>query len=166
MTLLPCRCSLRPMSWRGQSNSKLPPPELGGTEMARCLLACVGVLVFVCGHTNAQPGPPVITQVTDAATYAWPADGIAPQSLMTIFGKNLSSETVSGSFPLTTSLGGTKVGFEYLGTVVPDPALVMLPAPFPTRILYVSPSQINVLIPSVITDSFFIDSRSPRQQVR
>jgi uncharacterized protein (TIGR03437 family) len=59
-------------------------------------------------------------------------NGISPYAIVTIFGTNLSAQTLTapaGSFP--TNLGGTTVSFSGM----------------PGYLLYVSPTQINVLVP-------------------
>jgi uncharacterized protein (TIGR03437 family) len=71
--------------------------------------------------------------VENSASYA--SDAIAPGSLVTVFGTNLSSFTaLAGSPPLPTRLGGVEV---MLGGVL-------------CQLLYVSPSQINLLAPDSI----------------
>lgn len=61
---------------------------------------------------------------------------MSPGSLAAIFGQRLTALTVSATrFPLPTELGGTSVTFE--GVAAP--------------LLYVSPSQINVQVPSALS---------------
>jgi len=68
---------------------------------------------------------------------AAPSSAIAPGSLASLFGQNLAAATAqAGSLPLGISLGGVTLA-------VTDSAGVQRSAP----LLYVSPSQINFLVP-------------------
>jgi uncharacterized protein (TIGR03437 family) len=88
-----------------------------------------GVVVF--GMTSPQA--PLITGVANAASYA--RDAISPGSLISIFGSNLAGKTASAStLPLPVSLGDTSV------------LVNEIPAP----ILFESPGQINVELPSEV----------------
>ncbi|MCW5982622.1 MAG: hypothetical protein KIT09_31330, partial [Bryobacteraceae bacterium] len=74
-------------------------------------------------------------------------------SIITIFGRNLATEIASASgFPLPTELGGTRVLFT----------LANSDSRVPGRLLYVSPTQINVVTPS--TDRFFVSIRVETRQ--
>jgi len=80
----------------------------------------------------ADPSTPVVVSA------ASPSVGIAPGSLATIFGDNLSSTTESASeLPWPTQLGDVSVVY------VADSSSQMPMA----SLLYVSPSQINIWIP-------------------
>jgi uncharacterized protein (TIGR03437 family) len=61
---------------------------------------------------------------------------LAPESLATAFGSNLASTTETGAAPYPTSLGG-------ISLQIVDSAGASRPA----QLLYVSPSQINYLVP-------------------
>lgn len=76
--------------------------------------------------------PPKITRVANAAAYEFPVSPLyRPQSLVSIFGENLADETLSALPPLPTELGGVRVS---VGGI-------------PARLLWVSPTQIDVQIP-------------------
>jgi uncharacterized protein (TIGR03437 family) len=73
--------------------------------------------------------------VVSAATFG--NQPVAPHQIVTMFGSNLSTDTVqAGGFPLPTELGGTRV---LLGGV-------------PARLLYVSPGQINLVAPAELVN--------------
>ncbi len=93
-------------------------------------LLLAAVLVSVSTFASAQPA---ITAVVNAASYA-PA--LSPGAFAAIFGTNLAASAVPASaLPLPSTLGGVSVKF---GGV-------------PGFLHYVSPSQINALIPLDLT---------------
>ena len=96
-------------------------------------LRCFAV-VFIFGLPGFAQKPAIDAGgVKNAASYA--ASAVAPQMLVSIFGQNFSTLTfTSTASPLPKQLNGTIVTFN--GT----------PAP----ILYLSPQQINVQVPSAI----------------
>jgi uncharacterized protein (TIGR03437 family) len=62
---------------------------------------------------------------------------LAPDSLATAFGSNLATQTVTATAPYPTSLGG--IGFQ----VVDSSGAIRM-----AQLLYVSPTQINYLVPA------------------
>ena len=86
------------------------------------------------------------------------SNAIAPGSLASLYGQNLSSTTAqAGSLPLPTSLGGVTLA-------VADSAGVQRSAP----LLYVSPNQINFLVPDNVTTgnaTFAVTGGGPAQNV-
>ena len=69
------------------------------------------------------------------------SSAIAPGSLASLYGQNLSATTAqAGALPLPTSLGGVTLA-------VTDSAGVQRSAP----LLYVSPNQINFLVPDNVS---------------
>ncbi len=96
------------------------------------LWVCFAATFVQAPEVNAQSLPQfTVAGVVSAASYAQP---ISPQSIVSIFGVNLASTTASAtSVPLPTTLGGTTVKFN--GE----------PAP----LFYVSPTQVNVQVPSI-----------------
>lgn len=75
-------------------------------------------------------GAPSVSAVENAASFR--SSGLAPGSLISIFGANLAVSTASASgFPLPSSLGGVSVTIQSV----------------PTPLLYASPSQINAQVP-------------------
>ncbi len=92
-------------------------------------------MLFIASLAAAQT--PTVGGVVNAASY-WAGAGVAPGSIVSIFGTNLASQTASASsLPLPTSLGDvTSVTFG--GVAAP--------------LFYVSPEQINALVPSFILD--------------
>lgn len=89
------------------------------------------------GWLKAQE--PVITSITNAASYYKPAEqglGVAAGSIIAIFGNHLSAGTAGAEgFPLPTKLGGTSVSIGGVDAVL----------------FYVSPAQINAMVPTVFT---------------
>ncbi len=86
--------------------------------------------------TGAQIQRPSYTAagIVNAASYS--ADGLTPNAIVSLFGTDLSFETASATGsggPIPTSLGGVTV---YIGGTV-------------AGLFYVSPTQINFLIPNV-----------------
>jgi len=92
------------------------------------------------------PTPPTPTAVflnplgiVNAASYAPATNPVAPQEMVTLFGSNLSAGTAPAtSFPLPTSLGGTRVLVN--GIAAP--------------LLAVSPTQVTMLVPSHVSPDF------------
>ena len=83
----------------------------------------------------------VITEGGRIQSSAAPSSAIAPGSLASIYGQNLSAATAqAGSLPLPTSLGGVTLA-------VTDSTGVQRGAP----LLYVSPNQINFLVPDNVS---------------
>lgn len=80
--------------------------------------------VLLAGQTKL----PRIERIASAATYEVPIGAIVPQSLISIFGENLSEGTSGATPPLPLELGGVRV------------TILGRPAP----LLFVSPSQIDV----------------------
>ena len=78
-----------------------------------------------------------VTPAFTVQSAAAPAPTVAPQSLASIFGSNLASQTAQAGLPLPTTLGGISVNVQ-------DSAGNSVAVP----LLYVSPAQINVEIPS------------------
>jgi uncharacterized protein (TIGR03437 family) len=100
----------------------------------RVLASCC---LFVGFNTFAAAQTPLVEPggVVDAATFAAP---VIPGSLVSIFGSNLASQTVSASvIPLPPQLGGVSVSFN--GITAP--------------LLYVSSSQINAQLPWSVPSS-------------
>lgn len=96
----------------------------------RLFLILVAATVVVCGQR------PVIHGVVNAASYATggpSGKAVAGGSIVSVFGRNLSTVTQSASaFPLPTTLGGTSVTVN--GIAAP--------------IFYVSPGQLNIQLRS------------------
>ena len=89
------------------------------------------VLLLPLGLVAGLQTPPSVASVTNAASYA--QSGFAPGSIAAIFGSGLANWTFqANSFPLPGTLAGTSV------SVAGQPA-------YP---LYVSPNQINVVLPT------------------
>ena len=92
-----------------------------------------GLLLLAATFAMAQTPVVATGGVVDAATFTAP---VAPGSLVTIFGTNLASATVSaGAIPLPLTLGEASVSFNGV------------PAP----LLYVSAGQINAQLPWAVS---------------
>jgi uncharacterized protein (TIGR03437 family) len=118
---------------------------------------------------NASGQAPTInsdgTGVQNALSFVkeWaPNYGIARGSIFAIFGTNFSSTTVSATLPLQTTLGGVSVAVTVNGSITQ------------ALIFYLSPLQINALLPSAapagagtitVTTSAGVSSASPIQVV-
>jgi uncharacterized protein (TIGR03437 family) len=90
------------------------------------------------GRVRAIPQITATNGVQDAASNAVPSGGFAPGSYISIFGTNLSENTmVYGTPYLPVSLAGVSVSFDSSGANVHAPG----------HLSYVSPTQINVQIP-------------------
>jgi IPT/TIG domain-containing protein len=76
---------------------------------------------------------PVISSVQNAASMT-ELPVIAPQMLVAITGQNLATVATGASYPWRTQLAGTSVTFNAV----------------PATLSYVSPSQINALVPSAL----------------
>ena len=93
-----------------------------------------GVVSFL---NASQPQPPFT--VVSAASFA--AGPVAPDSLASAFGRNLAVTAASaGAGPLPVTLSGTAVSVQ-------DSAGEILPA----SLLYVSPQQVNFLVPAGVS---------------
>jgi len=111
-------------------------------SLRRCLLVAA---MLPLGSVWAQR--PTITSIDNAASYYQPPQdnstpglGVAAGSIIAIFGNNLSSKTVSAhGFPLSTRFGDTSVRIG--GVEVP--------------LFYVSPSQVNAMVPTSFTIKTF-----------
>jgi uncharacterized protein (TIGR03437 family) len=96
------------------------------------------VPVLVCASVLALGQLPVITTVQNAATMSGDATPvIAPQMLVAIKGQDLAATPATASFPWRMQLAGTSVTFN--GTLA--------------ALYYVSPSQINAVVPSALQGS-------------
>lgn len=86
--------------------------------------------------TRIPDGPPALIGILNAATFS---QHIAPRSIVAIFGTNLASDTgLAVSLPIPTSLAGTQVAYclpQNLNCVA-------------LGLLYVSPGQINAVLPT------------------
>src|SRR5260370_23764666 len=100
----------------------------------------------------------VINGASRIQSAAAPSSAIAPGSLASLYGQNLASNTAqAGSLPLPMSLGGVTLA-------ITDSAGVQRSAP----LLYVSPSQINFLVPDGVapgTATFAVAGRAAAQTV-
>ncbi|MCW5980625.1 MAG: hypothetical protein KIT09_21275, partial [Bryobacteraceae bacterium] len=120
---------------------------------SRQALCLFGVLLLSPLPLLVAQGPPEFSRlsIVNAATLSGPPRlgaevgryfGVG--SIITVFGRNLATETASASrFPLPTELVGTQVTFN----VANESTRV------PGRLLYVSPTQINLVTPA--THRFF-----------
>src|ERR1039458_1173088 len=105
----------------------------------RYILLSFALVAVVFGQTA-----PSITNVTNAAipTLDYPPTSIhlAPRSMATIFGTNLADTTVSTTSPGSNVLGGTEVHLA-------DDTCFDFSCDLIASLFYVSPSQINFLVP-------------------
>jgi uncharacterized protein (TIGR03437 family) len=77
--------------------------------------------------------------IVNAASFAPPTNPVAPQEMVTLFGSNMSAGSAQAStFPLPTALSNTRVLVNGLA------------AP----LLAVSPTQITILVPSLVSPDF------------
>lgn len=96
------------------------------------------------GRVRPIPNIAATGGVVDAISGAAPAGGFAPGSYATIYGTNLSENTMVYSTPyLPVSLAGVSVSFDSPAASVHAPG----------HLSYVSPSQINVQIPLELAGS-------------
>jgi hypothetical protein len=120
-------------------------------------IGAAGVLIpLLWGCTpSAIAQAPSITNVTNAAIPFLDQlpgyTGLAPGTLATIFGSNLADKAVSTPPPWTSVLGGVQVHliigiFTPCATANPPTTLA---CEIPVDLLYVSPTQINFLVPDV-----------------
>ncbi len=80
----------------------------------------------------------VVTPVTQASPASFQAGPIAPDSIVALFGRNISATSLSNkALPLPTVLGTTNA-------VVTDSSQTQ----FPAQLYYVGPGQINYYVPS------------------
>jgi uncharacterized protein (TIGR03437 family) len=101
------------------------------------MLRARSALLLIALFSAASYGQPVITGIVNAASGL---PSIAPGSLITVFGKNLSAVTASAtSTPWPTTLGGTSV------QVCGSPGQCSA-----TGLLYVSPTQLNIYAESSV----------------
>lgn len=120
-------------------------------------IATAGVailLLWVC-TPSAFAQAPAITNVTNAAIPFLDQlpgyTGLAPGTLATIFGSNLADKAVSTTPPWPSILGGVQVHLIIgistpCATANPPSTLV---CEIPVDLLYVSPTQINFLVPDI-----------------
>lgn len=116
----------------------------------RILLRCWG-LVWAMGVCLGQPA---ITRITNAALPGMDQTPgylrLSPNSLATIFGNGLADFAVSAPSPWPSDLGGTEVHLLFgadSNCAAAQPNGV--PCEIAVDLLYVSPSQINFLVPSI-----------------
>ncbi|HEX5228989.1 MAG TPA: hypothetical protein VFW44_14825 [Bryobacteraceae bacterium] len=89
--------------------------------------------------TSSGSGPVIdATKIFNAGSYAPVTYPVAPGEAVTLFGTNLASAPQSGSVPLPRSLGGVSISVN--GRAAP--------------ISFVSPTQVNFLIPFALTQSY------------
>jgi len=103
-------------------------------------------LGFLILGQDGFPQAPIIANVTNAAL---PALGVpprsailAPRSIATIFGTNLADSTVLTTPPWKRTLGGTEVHLA-------EDSCFDSSCEFVADLLYVSPTQINFVVPEV-----------------
>jgi uncharacterized protein (TIGR03437 family) len=112
----------------------------------RCILLFFSVLTIGFGQV-----PPSITKITNGAIPEMNQLGthLSPRSIATIWGANLSKTAASGKPPWQNNLGGVEVHVIVNGPYTPcatnPPA--GLACEFTTDLLYVSPTQINFVVP-------------------
>jgi len=94
---------------------------------------CGNILAALIAFTSIGWAQPVVSAVLNGASYS---GNIAPGTWVSIFGTQLSAGTATAnSTPLKTALGGVSVTFN--GVAAP--------------LSYVSPNQINAIVPFKIT---------------
>src|ERR1039458_2623815 len=105
----------------------------------RYILLSFALVAVVFGQTA-----PSITSVTNSAipSLDYPPTSIhlAPRSMATIFGTNLADTTLSTTSPGSTLLGGTEVHLA-------DDTCFDSSCDLIANLIYVSPTQINFLVP-------------------
>ena len=130
----------------------------GGTLALSARLAVAPVLlVLVCAPT-VRGQAPSITSVTNAALPGVDSGGLKPRSIATIFGSSLADSPVSTAPPWQTQLGGVEVHLVVLpwftSGVETQCATTDLPCELVADLLYVSPTQINFLVPDVSVSAY------------
>jgi uncharacterized protein (TIGR03437 family) len=101
----------------------------------------LGLMISVCAPVVAQfGGPPLIEQISNAASYAlpgFPNSGIAQGSIFVVLGTDLSQSALQAtSFPLPKELGGTAIRVTVQGVTVD------------ALMLYTFLSQVAAVLPS------------------
>lgn len=116
------------------------------------------LLVFVLSGLAVAQNTPSITAITNAALPNMDLHvptRLQARSLATIFGTSLASSTASTSPPWVKSLGGTEVHLIplYTGCGTANPP-AGLSCDILADLLYVSPTQINFMVPDVSPSSY------------
>jgi len=122
-------------------NSDIPPPRAHYRIVVKTLLAALALAARLCAQDANAPNY-TAAGIVNGASFA---PGLAPNTIISIFGTNLSwdtrgaqaSDMVGGIMP--TSLGNVEVYFEG----------------WPAYLYYVSPLQINLLVPSSLLPGTF-----------
>ena len=132
-------------------NSDIPPPQAHYCIVVKSLLAALALAACLCAQDANAPNY-TAAGIVNGASFA---PGLAPNTIVSIFGTNLSwgtralqaSDMAGGVMP--TSLGNVEVYFEG----------------WPAYLYYVSPQQINFLVPSSLlpgTFQFWVDRQGTR----
>ena len=106
-------------------------------------LLTLAVLGMLSDDSGCVPSQPCYTSASIANKAANVAGYYAPNSFLTIYGTNLSY--------VTGSLGLADVGSGELPYVLPGTEVLVLVGGIPGYIYYVSPNQVNVLVPMTLT---------------
>jgi uncharacterized protein (TIGR03437 family) len=122
-------------------NSDIPPPHAHYFVVVKSLLAALALAACLCAQDANAPNY-TAAGIVNGASFA---PGLAPNTIVSIFGINLSwgtravqaSDMSGGVMP--TSLGNVEVYFEG----------------WPAYLYYVSPTQINLLVPSSLLPGTF-----------
>lgn len=110
------------------------------------------VLILALASRLYSAGGPTITNITNAAlpsidTPAGPIQ-LAPRTIATIFGTNLSSVTASTSPPWKSTLGGLEVHLRFTSVVIGNSTLPCNgDCEATAELIYVSPTQVNFVMP-------------------
>lgn len=128
----------------------------GGALRPRREAAVTRILLLIACTLPGLAQTPTITNVTNAAIPfldqlpGWA--GFAPGTLATIFGTNLADKAVSTAPPWPSILGGVQVHL-IIGISTPcataNPPTTLV-CEIPVDLLYVSPTQINFLVPDIL----------------
>ena len=148
-SLLACRGRLR--AGFGQKTLIFPGPHAHYRFVVKSILAALALAACLCAQDSNAPNY-TAAGIVNGASFA-PA--LAPNTIVSIFGTNLSWNTVAleasdlagGVMP--TSLGNVEVYFEG----------------WPAYLYYVSPQQINLLVPSSLLSGafqFWVDRQGTR----
>jgi uncharacterized protein (TIGR03437 family) len=128
--------------WHGTwlpTNAQSPVVTIAATAQATGLTSGEAQLTVGAGSSTTPPAISFDGTVNAASFDSEPA--LAPGSLISIFGQNLASRTLSASsLPLPTSLAGTTVEIR-------DDRQAPFGNSHPARLLFVSETQINAMIP-------------------